>query len=54
MARTVGYPLAIATRMGLEGRIADRGIVTPVKPDVYNPILDELEGMGIVFDDRVV
>lgn len=54
MARTVGYPLAIATRMALEGRIADRGVVTPVKPDMYNPILDELESMGISFDDRVV
>jgi len=54
MARTVGYPLAIATRMALEGKIADRGVVTPVKPDMYNPILDELEGMGISFQDRVV
>lgn len=54
MARTVGVPLAIATRMALEGKIRDHGVVTPVKPDVYNPILDELESMGISFDDRVV
>ena len=50
MARTVGLPLAIATRMV---RISERGVVTPVKPEIYNPILDELEGVGISFDDRV-
>jgi saccharopine dehydrogenase-like NADP-dependent oxidoreductase len=54
MARTVGYPLAIATRMALEGKIADRGVVTPVTPEMYNPILDELAGMGISFDDQIV
>ena len=53
MARTVGLPLAIATRMVLDGRIVERGVVTPVKPGIYNPILDELEGVGISFDDRV-
>ncbi len=53
MARTVGLPLAIATRMALEGKIEDRGVVTPVQPELYNPILDELESMGIAFDDRV-
>ncbi len=54
MARTVGLPLAIATRMALEGKVTDRGVVTPVTPELYNPILDELENMGIAFDDRVV
>jgi len=53
MARTVGLPLAIATRMVLDGRIVDCGVVTPVKPEIYNPILDELEGVGISFDERV-
>lgn len=52
MARTVGIPLAIATRMVLEDRVAERGIVTPVTPEIYNPILDELESLGIVFDER--
>ena len=53
MARTVGLPLAIATSMVLDGRISDRGVVTPTRPGIYNPILDELEGVGISFDDRV-
>jgi saccharopine dehydrogenase-like NADP-dependent oxidoreductase len=53
MARTVGLPLAIATRMTMEGAIETRGVVTPVVPEIYNPILDELEGIGISFDERV-
>ena len=53
MARTVGIPLAIATRMVLDGKIKERGVVTPVTPEIYNPILDELHGLGISFDDRV-
>jgi saccharopine dehydrogenase-like NADP-dependent oxidoreductase len=53
MARTVGLPLAIATRMVLDGRICDRGVVTPVNPEIYNPILDELEALGISFNERV-
>jgi saccharopine dehydrogenase-like NADP-dependent oxidoreductase len=53
MARTVGLPLAIATRMALEGKISGRGVVTPVMSEMYNPILDELESFGIAFDERV-
>ena len=53
MARTVGLPLAIATRMTLDGEIRRRGVVTPVEPEMYDPILDELEGLGIAFDDSV-
>jgi saccharopine dehydrogenase-like NADP-dependent oxidoreductase len=47
MARTVSLPVAIGTRMIVEGTIHQRGVVAPVKPDVYNPILDELETLGI-------
>jgi saccharopine dehydrogenase-like NADP-dependent oxidoreductase len=53
MARTVSLPVAIATRMIVEGSIAERGVIAPVKPDVYNPILDELASMGIECVERV-
>jgi saccharopine dehydrogenase-like NADP-dependent oxidoreductase len=53
MARTVSLPAAIATRMVVEGEIIERGIVAPVKPDVYNPILDELAAMKIVCEESV-
>jgi len=47
MARTVSLPVAIGTRMIVEGLITQRGVVAPVEPGVYNPILDELETMDI-------
>jgi saccharopine dehydrogenase-like NADP-dependent oxidoreductase len=55
MSRTVSLPLAIAVRMIAEGSIAQRGVVAPVHPDVYGPILDELErDFGIAFQERTV
>jgi saccharopine dehydrogenase-like NADP-dependent oxidoreductase len=53
MARTVSLPVAIATRMIVEGRITERGVIAPVKPDVYNTILDELATMDIVCEERL-
>ena len=52
MASTVSLPLAVATRMMLEGRISDLGVIAPMTPEVYNPILDELEDLGISFEER--
>lgn len=49
MARTVGLPAAIGVRMILEGRIRRRGVIIPVEPDIYEPILNELESLGIRF-----
>jgi saccharopine dehydrogenase-like NADP-dependent oxidoreductase len=52
MARTVGLPAAVATRMILHGEIKLTGVHIPVLPEIYNPILDELEGLGIKFTER--
>lgn len=54
MARTVSLPVAIAVRMLLEGKITARGVFAPLAPEVYNPILDELESMGLKFEEREV
>jgi hypothetical protein len=51
MARTVSLPAAIAVRMLLEGRIAERGVVIPVMSSLYEPILNELESMHIGFTE---
>jgi len=51
MARTVGLPVAIATLAILNGKIKTPGVQVPIKPEVYNPILDELENYGIVFKE---
>jgi len=52
MARTVSLPVAIATRLILEGQVAERGVVAPTQPGIYNPILDELERLGIRCEER--
>ncbi len=52
MARTVSLPAAIAARLVLEGRITETGVHIPIIPGLYNPILDELEGLGLRFEDR--
>jgi saccharopine dehydrogenase-like NADP-dependent oxidoreductase len=47
MAKTVGLPLAIVTRLLLEGKIKARGVVIPVLKEIYDPVLEELQEFGI-------
>ena len=47
MARTVGLPAAIATRLILQGVIRLTGVHIPVLPEIYGPVLAELEDRGI-------
>jgi saccharopine dehydrogenase (NADP+, L-glutamate forming)/spermidine synthase len=52
MSRTVGLPAAIATRLILEGKINRPGVQVPVTPEIYEPVLTELESMGIKFREK--
>jgi len=52
VARTVALPAAIAVKMILKKEISMTGVHIPVIPGIYNPILDELEDMGIKFDEK--
>jgi len=52
MSRTVGLPAAIGTRLILEGAINLVGVQTPVAPEVYEPVLEELERLGIAFAEE--
>lgn len=47
MAKTVGLPCAIATKMVLEGEIQKKGIIVPFTSDIYSPILKRLKFEGI-------
>ena len=47
MARTVSLPAAVGTKLILTGRINETGVHIPVKPEIYNPVLDELAKMDI-------
>jgi saccharopine dehydrogenase-like NADP-dependent oxidoreductase len=49
MAKTVGLPLAITTKLILQGKINARGVVIPTIKDIYEPLLAELESFGIKF-----
>jgi saccharopine dehydrogenase-like NADP-dependent oxidoreductase len=52
VARTVSLPAAIAVKMILKNEINMTGVHIPVIPEIYNPILDELEEMGIKFEEK--
>lgn len=52
MARTVGLPAAIASRLILEGKIRLTGVHIPVLPEIYEPVLDELADLGIEVKER--
>jgi len=47
MSTTVGVTTAFATRLVLEGRIPSRGVLSPMTPEIYEPILKQLEDRGI-------
>ncbi len=53
IARTVSIPAAIAVRMILNGKITEPGVHIPVSEGIYNPILDELANLGMVFKEHV-
>jgi len=48
MSRTVSLPAAIAVKLILQGKITETGVRIPVTPDIYNPVLKELERLHIV------
>ena len=41
-------------KLMLNGAITDRGVLMPLKPVIYDPILDELEQQGIIFQEQEV
>ena len=51
MAKTVGLPLAVAAKLFLTGRLNQVGCLIPTQPDIYEPILNELESFGIKFTE---
>jgi len=51
MAKTVGLPLGIATKLILNGAIKLKGLHIPTQKEIYEPVLNELEAHGIQFQD---
>ena len=54
MAFTVGYPVAIATELLAKGKVSQRGVILPLKKELYEPILAGLATQGLRFDERVI
>ena len=51
MAKTVGLPVAMAALQILNGNIDLTGVVIPTHKQIYEPILKELEELGVVFKE---
>jgi saccharopine dehydrogenase-like NADP-dependent oxidoreductase len=48
MAKTVGMTCAIGTRLILDNKISQRGVLSPITKELYEPIMKELERFGVV------
>lgn len=51
MAKTVGLPVAMATLRILKGEITKSGVLRPIYPEIYEPILEELATYDIIFNE---
>lgn len=52
IARTVALPAAIGVEMILKGDISVKGVFRPVIPEIYVPVLNELEKLGIRMEEE--
>jgi saccharopine dehydrogenase (NAD+, L-glutamate forming) len=54
MSETVGLPVGICAKLMLRGEFDLKGVVQPIMPEVYEPVLKELEDHGIRFEEREI
>lgn len=54
MAKTVGVPCAVATKLVLNGTISDKGVIAPMNAKINNPLIEELKKLGIECKEEVV
>ncbi len=52
MSNTVGYPVAICAKLILTKQLTKTGVLLPVFPEAYLPILKELEEFNITFEEN--
>lgn len=51
MSRLVGLPLGIFVKLLMLGKIATTGVNIPTMPEVYEPVMQELEQFGVAFTE---
>ncbi len=54
MAKTVGLPLGIAVKLILNGSIDLSGVQIPVHREIYEPVMRELNTLGMVFTEEEI
>jgi len=52
IARTVGLPAGIAVKMILNGKISETGVHIPISKNIYEPVLNELQTLGIAMKEE--
>ena len=52
MSKLVGLPLGIFVKLVMQGKITSTGVHIPVKREVYEPVLQELQDYGVVFKNQ--
>jgi len=54
MAKTVGLPLGILAKLILEDKLPVVGVHIPVVREIYEPVLKELDKLGIRFKRELI
>lgn len=54
LAKVVGLPMAILLKKVMKGEIKEMGMDVPMKKEIYDPLLKEMEEYGIIFKDKHV
>jgi saccharopine dehydrogenase (NADP+, L-glutamate forming) len=52
MSRLVGLPLGIFVKLLMLDQISTTGVNIPTMPEVYEPVMKELEEYGVQFTER--
>lgn len=52
ISKTVGLPAGMGAKLILQGKFSHPGVIVPVYPGLYEPVLRELEEYGIGFEER--
>ncbi len=54
MSRAVSLPAAIASKLILDKKIKAKGVQRPFFPEIYTPVLKQMEDFGIAFQYKTV
>lgn len=54
MSKTVGLPAGIGAKLLLEDHPGKYGVLIPVIPEIYHPVLNELETLGIKAEEKQI